>query len=391
MVYKSSVINKLDTFLNRIINKILFLFYSLHDSKSKPSEPVTPQLVAKRFRQLFIDHGIEETRIPRVFPKITLEDLQSDSLLIKKLTPELINEVAELFKVKSEWLDGVDSTIYHSQTCYKQPKEFFEFLNTIKFGESDFPFRVITPVKKFDYKDDAHQPFSILFVEKIAELGDQDVHRYYLDAGWAWDHRTCRIQLKAMALLYWKHIKHPITIYTLPPDIYFEIENLQKIPYPYLTGSLISDPSVEDYISNPELSVVAKEFEELPEVFKYIEEYKLNDLSIKDLDSARTENENHVDDQDLSLQQKASRARHERTNQLKRECVQYWLTNQKLSNNEAARRFYQSLIAERKRLLSESNAEKTLSMAISEFKRRDSLAQNNKLPNWLIGFNPDIS
>jgi hypothetical protein len=71
--------------------------------------------------------------------------------------------------------------------------------------------------------------------------------------------------------------------------------------------------------------------------------------------------------------------------------VNFWLANQKLSNSEAARRFYQSLIAERKRLLSESNAEKTLSMAISEFKRRDVLAENNKLPNWLIGFNPEIS
>lgn len=374
-----------------ILSKSLTFIYSIKELTRNPVEPPSPQLVSKRFRQLFIDHGIEETRIPRVFSKITLEDLQSDSLLIKKLTPELINEVAELFKVKSDWLDGVDSTIYPFQTCYKQPKQFFEFLNTIKFGESDFPFRVITPVKKFDYKDDTHQPFSILFVEKIAELGDQDVHRYYIDAGWAWDHKTCRIQLKAMALLYWKHIKHPITIYTVSPDIYFEIENLQKIPYPYLAGSLISNPSVEDYISDFESSVVAKEFEELPEVLRYIGEYKLNNLSIKDFDPEITRYESHVVDPYISLQQKASRARHEPISQLKRECVNFWLANQKLSNSEAARRFYQSLIVERKRLLSESNAEKTLSMAISEFKRRDVLAENNKLPNWLIGFNPEIS
>jgi hypothetical protein len=191
-----------------------------------------------------------------------------------------------------------------------------------------------------------------------------------------------------MALLYWKHIKHPITIYTVSPDIYFEIENLQKIPYPHLAGSLISNPSVEDYISDFESSVVAKEFEELPEVLRYIEEYKLNNLSIKDLDPEITRYESHVVDPYISLQQKASRARHEPISQLKRECVNFWLANQKLSNSEAARRFYQSLIVERKRLLSESNAEKTLSLAISEFKRRDKL---DKLPNWLIGFNPEIS
>jgi hypothetical protein len=101
-----------------------------------------------------------------------------------------------------------------------------------------------------------------------------------------------------MALLYWKHIKHPITIYTVSPDIYFEIENLQKIPYPYLAGSLISNPSIEDYISDFESSVVAKEFEELPEVLSYIGEYKLNDLSIKDLDPEITRYESHVVDQD---------------------------------------------------------------------------------------------
>lgn len=376
--------------LDRITNKALTLFFNFFEPKPKPIEPPTPQLVAKRFRQLFTDHGVEETRIPRIFPKISLDDLQSDNLLIKKLTPELINEVAALFKVRSEWLEGVDNTIYYHQSCYKRPDKFFSFFKTIKYDAIGVPFRVITTVDKFDYKDDRHQPFSILFVEKIAELGDENIHRYYLDTGWSWDYWTCRIQLKAMALLYWKHIRHPITLYTVSRDIYFEIENRQKIPYPYLIGALISNPSIEDYISDPEFSSVAKEFKELPEVYKYIEEYKLSDLFINELDAEAAENESHLDN-DLSLQQKASRARHEPISQLKRECVHFWLANQKFSNNEAARRFYQSLIAERKRLLSESNAEKTLSIAISEFKRRDALADNNKSPNWLIGFNPEIS
>ena len=368
-----------------LINKVFTFIYSIKELKQSPVEPPTPQLVAKRLRQLFIDHGVEETRIPRVFPKITLDDLSSDHLLIKKLTPELINEVAELFKVRSEWLEGVDDTIYYHPSCYKRPDKFFKFLKTIKFDEMGFPFRVITPVEKFDFKDNTHQPFSILFVEKIAELGDEDIYRYYLDAGWAWDHWTCRIQLKAMALLYWKHIKHPITLYTVPRDIYFEIESRQKIPYQYLTGVLISNPSIEDYISTPESSVVAKEFEELPDVYKYIEEYKLNELTIQDLHAEIVENESHVKDDGLSLQQKASRAMHEPTNQLKRDCVYFWLANQKLSNNEAARRFYYSLPPERKKLLAETNASKTLSVGISEFKRKDTF---KKLPRWLIGFNP---
>ena len=371
--------------LDGIINKALFHFFNLFEPKSKPIPPNTPQLVAKRFRQLFVDHGVEETRIPRFFSKITLEDLQSDTLLIKKLTPELINEVAKIFNVRSEWLEGVDNTIYLSQSCYKQPADFFTFLKTIKYGKSDFPFRVISSVEKFDYKDDSRQPFSILYVEKIAELGDDNIYRYYLDAGWSWSHWPCRMQLKAMALLYWRDVKRPITFYKVPHDIYLQIEELQLIPYPYLKGSLVSDPSVEDYISDPQFSCVAKEYDELPEVFKYIEQYKLNDLSINDFNDEIAQGEHYINHDDLSLQQKASRARHEPISQLKRECVNFWLANQKFSNNEAARRFYQSLIVERKSLLSESNAEITLAKAISEYKRRDTL---KKLPSWLIGFNP---
>lgn len=90
--------------LDRIANKLLTLFFKLFEPKPKPIKPATPSLVAKRFRQLFVDHGVEETRIPRIFAKITLDDLKSDESLLKKLTPNLINEAAELFKVRAEWI-----------------------------------------------------------------------------------------------------------------------------------------------------------------------------------------------------------------------------------------------------------------------------------------------
>lgn len=77
--------------LDKIINKILLLFFNLFEPKPKPVEPATPNLVAKRLRQLFVDHGIEETQIPRIFSKITLDDLKSDESLLKKLTSDTIN------------------------------------------------------------------------------------------------------------------------------------------------------------------------------------------------------------------------------------------------------------------------------------------------------------
>jgi len=64
----------------------------------------------------------EVSQIPRIFPKISLDDLKSDESLLKKLTPELIDEVATLFAVRTEWLEGVDDVVYASYSCYKQQR-----------------------------------------------------------------------------------------------------------------------------------------------------------------------------------------------------------------------------------------------------------------------------
>jgi hypothetical protein len=341
---------------NWILRESLTFIYSIKELRRNPIELPTPQLVAKRFRQLFIDHGVEETRIPRFFPKITLEDLQSDSLLIKKLTPELINEVAKLFNVRSEWLEGVDNTIYLAQSCYKQPADFFTFLKTIKFGKSDFPFRVISSVEKFDYKDDSRQPFSIVYVEKIAELGDDNIYRYYLDAGWSWSHRKCRMQLKAMALLYWRDVKRPITFYKVPHDIYLQIEELQLIPYPYLKGPLVSDPSVEDYISDPQFSGVAKEYDELPAVLEYIQVNNLSELTIpkstidlsKTIEKAGTKQAKVI---------KGGRAKNQLLSEIKELfLIQYSdrILKDEISSRQAAFEFYDSLNEDQEIILSRS-------------------------------------
>lgn len=94
--------------------------------------------------------------------------------------------------------------------------------------------------------------------------------------------------------------------------------------------------------------------------------------------------------EDLSQQQEAAYARHKPIHDLKRDCIQYWLTHQKFSNKEAARRFYESLPELRKKSLVESNATRTLAQAISDYKNRDKLQEQGKLPHWLNGFNPEL-
>jgi hypothetical protein len=342
--------------LNRITNKVLTLFFNLFEPKPKPSESATPNLVAKRFRQLFVDHGIEETQIPRVFSKITLDDLKSDESLLKKLTPDLINEVAELFKVRVEWIEGVDDTIYSLWTCYKQPEKFFKYLKKIKYEEHSFPFRLITTTEKFDYKDGSYQPFSILFVEKIAELGDEDIHRYQLDTDWNWQHSYCRIQIKAMAMLYWQQERQPITIHKVSKEIYEQIEDLSLIPYHYLRGSLVSEPSLEDYVIEPTESRVSKEAEELPIVLKYIEDNNLSEMKVFRSTINSTCNSND----ESPKQAKASKggsAKHQMLSKIKNEFLQQYadqIAANKISARQAAFDFYDSLDEEQEKMLSRS-------------------------------------
>jgi hypothetical protein len=266
-----------------LVNQYYFIRnkYYFYYPKSWAQEDITPQVVSTRFRKLFVDHGVEVTQIPRLFDEITLDDLKTDNSLLKKLTPEVIDKAAKFFNVQSDWLEGLTDVIYEHRSFYKRPELFFQYLSEIKYDEWDFPLRIITTTDgDFDINDPGRQPFTVLFVENVAELGEEDVCRYYLETGWSWQHDSCRIQIKALAMLYWQKKRTPITIYKVPRKIYFQIEELQAIPHRHLTGPLISNPSLEDYVITPEESPVSKESAELPYVIRYIEENELQDLVI---------------------------------------------------------------------------------------------------------------
>ena len=341
--------------LDGIINKALIQFYNLFEPKREPIEPATPQLVAKRFRQLFVDHGIDVTRIPRVFSEITLDDLKSDHSLLKKLSTDFIDRVADFFKVRVEWLEGIDDVIYNHSSCYKRPELFFEFINSIKYDEWDFPFRVITPEKSFDRHNDGRQPFTLLFVEKIGEIGEEDICRYYLDEGWSWSHYPCRIQLKAMALLYWKKVGHPITLHTVPHEMYFKIEDSRQIPHQYL-GALLSNPSVEDYIMPADNKFVSKESDELPAVLEYIQEHNLAELKI----FKSTISPSNTPEKEPSKQARANKGGYIKNQSLatiKELFVQQYgdrILNDEISSRQAAFEFYDSLDEDQEIMLSRS-------------------------------------
>ncbi|MDP2242175.1 MAG: hypothetical protein Q8K18_18715 [Burkholderiales bacterium] len=70
-----------------------------------------------------------------------------------------------------------------------------------------------------------------------------------------------------------------------------------------------------------------------------------------------------------AVAKKAAQKRHEPLNQLKQEFCDFWGRGKHQSRAEAARRFYASLPADKKRLLVPSNAERTLTAALSKHLR----------------------
>lgn len=350
-------------------------------SRVKQNQTPNPALVLERVKTLFVNHGVELTQIPRIFPKITLEDLSNDDLLIKKLSPQLIIELANLFAVNPAWLEGVSNQIYQSISCYKAPANFFQHISQLQIQPFSFPFRIIkSDAMHFDFQSKVSQPFMIVFADKISEINDKSIYRYSIDSYWDWQDETSRVQIKAMSRVYWRQYHQPISIYSVSPKLLALMQEGVLFPYALMTGSHMTSPSLEDYAMYSSESVVSKESEELPLVETYINQFEFSNLVDVQQDNKQV---------GQTLQQKAAFARHQPINELKRACVKFWLeTDKKFSQKDTARRFYKSLPIEDKKLLAESNAEVTLANAISEFKNQDKLKSENKLPNWLKDFQP---
>ncbi len=245
------------------------------------SNPVN--LIPHRFIQVFEDHGIAVSQIPRLLPQIQLSDLKSEDTLLQVLNHEVLEQAAQLFGIRRQWLEGIDDRIYEYHSCYKEPEIFFNELGKFCQKEDNslyFPARAFTIRKNLDYTDPAYQPLALVLADQITTFDNKDIFRYHIfNDEWNWSYAPARIQVKAMARLVTTVINVQIPLYVIEPN---DIEALFKstiIPGRLIGNCLISDPSLEDYtISN---SYVGKEKDELPEVIKYIKEHQLEDLIIE--------------------------------------------------------------------------------------------------------------
>lgn len=241
-------------------------------------------IIAKRFVQVFEDHGIAASQIPRLLPQIKLGDLKSEESLLQVLNHEILDQIAQLFGVRSQWLEGIDDRIYEIYCCYKYPNEFFDDLASFCHRKDNglyLPVRAFTTRKDLDYTNPEKQPLALILVEQFAILDDKPIFRYHIfNDEWDWGYFPARIQIKAMVRLLSMTINVPVPLYVI------KIHELQGLfdgtinPRYLIDNRWISDPSLDDFVTDNEF--VGKELDEIPKVLKYIEEYQLKNLILED-------------------------------------------------------------------------------------------------------------
>ncbi len=226
--------------------------------------------VGERFLSLFQAHGVTPEQIQRFLPQVTLQHLTGNRLN-EVLTNETLDQVAALFGVRREWLEGVDQQIYEPVFCYKAPVLFFHDMARWQVKPQTFSVRALC-CGELDNSSSREQPLVLLTIEKVGMIGDEEVCRYrvYHDA-WNWGYFPCRLQLKALARLVHLGWKTPIPVHRVQKGVLKKIRAGQRVPRLELRGCLLTEPCLEDFALAENESGKARETEELEEVFRYIE------------------------------------------------------------------------------------------------------------------------
>lgn len=242
-------------------------------------------IVAKRFIKAFEDHGIEPNQIPRLLPNVPFSALLFESALLEFITPEVLDQVAQLFGIRAEWLEGVDDRIYEYQAYYKEPEILLKHLAAIvvvKKVQLTFPLRILTTDKWLD-RGKGHCGYMIpVLVEKIIDIGEEPAYRYHVyQDGVDWSHLPARIELKAIARIVRKKLGVVIPLHVITDKEMNEVLEGRLIPHKLLNGCQITNPSLEDFVMTADESMVAKEVDELPDVLAYIQEHKLENIKFE--------------------------------------------------------------------------------------------------------------
>lgn len=272
----------------------------------KPTSRDSISHMVKRYLHLFEAHDIDILQIPRLISQIRYEDLGSSKQLLTALTPMVIDATAELFGVRTEWLEGQDDRVYNLLWARKYPKRFLsQFASALAPGipEPWFPLRVLTTSMDLDRQAPYSQLLTPVIVEVTGTVGDQTLYRCRVYGDYYdWTDSASRIELKALVLLAFRHTNTPIPLFKVTNEEMEAFTDGSAIPSIVWRRALLSNPSLEDFVLSFENSVVAKETDELPDVLSYLEAQGLSDFRFRAPDPAiPVESKHDITPEDVSV------------------------------------------------------------------------------------------
>lgn len=159
--------------------------------------PIASQeTIASRFVQIFESHAINRNQIPKFFGHgLTIADVQTDELLLPKLSEEILADACSIFAIRRQWLDGEDKQIYPLHNFYKMPAEFDRFLKSLGPNENYRIQGELLVVKNKSKK--LHFDAILVIEETIGEINDRPVYRYHICDNWIFTYWKARVYMAA--------------------------------------------------------------------------------------------------------------------------------------------------------------------------------------------------
>jgi len=152
-------------------------------------------LIGDRFISLFKSHGITPGQIPRFFPdQLRIDDCKNKKTITAKLTTELLENTAQLFGINTEWLENASDKLYYTESFYKDPDRFADFLENQIDTE---PYHTSGQLLISNANGNVKSCVFILSTP-ICQIEDKLFYKHVLcDLGCVYDYWKCRADITA--------------------------------------------------------------------------------------------------------------------------------------------------------------------------------------------------
>lgn len=235
--------------------------------------------LADRFLKLFAWYNIPTAQIPRLIPQLRYQDLQNPKSLLVALTPSIIDHAAQLFGIRSQWLEGTDDLVFFPFGSKGTPTTILAQLARAEIAAASdgntwhrVPLCVLTTTKKLDSKSSDQQWLVPVIVEPTGATAEGPVYRCHVFASYYdWTLPRDRLELKAITWLARHHLRRVVPLYQVSEDDLLNFVSGMAVPSMVFNKPLSTSPSLEDFIETREESHVAKETDELPQVLAYLD------------------------------------------------------------------------------------------------------------------------